>query len=220
MAAAPTQVRAPEPTFYGAGDCDGADAAARHGGCGRRCPGHFRTPPWCIVLSLAVNLARTIRSGSCRGHGGPRTRGAAIATALVTALVLHMVAPRTCLGTDSHPGLDAHLRQVGNVSPAAIDGVCDSVPLGARLARGLVSPTSRAAQAHVRALSATQCFQHCQFPFADQLGSFEQALGEPRHATWSALAAHLCLVAGCYVAGSFLGFELARSMLFEARARA
>ena len=65
---------------------------------------------------------------------------------------------------------------------------------------------SRAAQVHVRALSVTQCFQHCQFPLADRLGSFEKALEEPGHATWAAPAAHLCLVvAGVSQAGSWLG---------------
>ena len=45
-------------------------------------------------------------------------------------------------------------------------------------------PASRAAQAHVRALSATQCFQHCQFLLAHRLSHFEKVLGEPRRATW------------------------------------
>ena len=68
----------------------------------------------------------------------PAHKGAAIATALVTALVLHMVAPRTCFGAGDYLGLDAHLRQVGNVNLAAVGGVCSLAPLNARLAHGLV----------------------------------------------------------------------------------
>ena len=55
-------------------------------------------------------------------------------------------------------------------------------------------PASRAAQVHVRALFATQCFQHCQLLLAHRLSPFEKVLGEPRFTTWATLAAHLCLV--------------------------
>ena len=58
--------------------------------------------------------------------------------ASVTELLLHMAAPRTCLGAGDHLGLDPHLQQSGNVRLAAVGGVCCSAPLCARLAPALV----------------------------------------------------------------------------------
>ena len=49
-----------------------------------------------------------------------------------------MAAPWTCVGAGYHLGLDAHLRQVGNVNLAAVGGVCSPAPLNAHLAHGLV----------------------------------------------------------------------------------
>ena len=61
----------------------------------------------------------------------PRSR---TVTATVTELLLHMAAPRTCLGAGDHLGLDAHLRQVGDVNLAAVGGARSPAPLNARLA--------------------------------------------------------------------------------------
>ena len=59
-------------------------------------------------------------------------------TEIVSTLLLHMAAPRTCLGAGDHLGLDPHLQQSGNVRLAAVGGVCCSAPLCARLAPALV----------------------------------------------------------------------------------
>ena len=137
----------------------------------------------------------------------------------MTALLLHMAAPRTCFGAGDHLGLDAHQRQVGDVNLAVVGGVCSPAPLSARLAHGpVLQPAEQLRSTFEPSLSPSA------FSTANFLWLIGWAASRRRSKSLGTPPGLLRLLTCAWLLQAcrrlVLGLELARGMLSQARARA